>query len=228
MLKLEKDTKQSYNSFVFFISKTDRYKKIRLVSILAATFSFVFIIGWVFGLVPLRNPLNLKVSLKLVGAICFFLSALVLWSVQDFKKEAKTFSLSLIGSVMGLLLITLSFWFSIFFGLRTGVEDLVLRTSKIASDVMMPGAPSLLSSFNFLLLGLFGLLVMLQSKLELFFSRIIAYWLILSGLNMIFGHVFNLPLLTSKIQGLSDSASLYSGFFFLLFAYGLYLFGSDS
>jgi hypothetical protein len=228
LLKLEKDTKQSYNPSVFFISKTDRYKKIRLISIVAATFSSIFIIAWVFGIPFLRNPLGLKVSIKLVGAICFLLSAFLLWSIQDFKKEAKTFSLSLIASVMALLLLALSSWFSILFGLDTGIQNLIFISSKVASDVIMPGSPSLLTAFNFVLLGILGLLVILQSKLELFFARITAYWLMFSGFIVVLGHAFNLQFLTSRVQGISDSASLYSGLFFLLFAYALYLFGSDT
>jgi hypothetical protein len=193
-------------------------KGLSLIVIIAGV---VVIIGWIFDIGILKSIYPTWASMKFHTAITFVLSGITLYFIVrafegEFDKAQVVISITslLIILLMGLL------FFSAVLHIRTGADELFIKEKIVSEKSIAPGVTSLFTMFNFLLIGVAGILTILnpgKSRLKL---KIIGLFIAAVGATAILGYIIDVPLLYSYIEGVNSAIAFNTAALFVLLGIG--------
>jgi PAS domain S-box-containing protein len=199
------------NKTPFLFSKTAS-----LITILGGCFVLV---GWMYNIPFLKTELPGINSMKFNTACCFISTGFTLYILQlhFITQRHKTIASILSSLVLLIGLLSLSQYL---FGWNLGIDQLIWK--EVPATTSFPGRMSLMSSFNFLLLGTLFLILLGKIKTPNLIVPILLF--IISGsFTVIFNHLFINSFL-SYIPFL-NLCSLHSTILFLVICAGIF-FGS--
>jgi hypothetical protein len=199
-----------------------RRKIAKVLSLVVIIAGVLVIIGWVFDIGFLKSIRPSWVSMKFDTAIVFILSGITLYFIVgamkgEFDKAQVVISLTSLAMIllMGLL------FFSALLNIRTGADELFIKETIVSEKTIAPGVTSLLTMFNFLLIGAAGILTILNPGKARLKLKIIGLFIVAVGVTAIFGYIIDAPLLYSYIEGVNSAMAFNAAALFILLGTGL-------
>ncbi len=128
----------------------------KIISILVVIAALVVIIGWFFDIPVFKSILPGWVTMKFITAVCFLFSGIILF-IFALKNKYEILEILILTLCFLLLLLMISFLFSLFFGISTGIESLFVKDDINAIKTSVPGVPAVPTMLCFILIGLAGL-----------------------------------------------------------------------
>ncbi|MDD2758594.1 MAG: hypothetical protein PHD72_04515 [Patescibacteria group bacterium] len=188
----------------------------RISKIIAAAVVLVGLIvmaGWIFGIQFLKSILPQLVTMKFTTAVCFVFSGVVLYlKIINFGSKRNDWA-NLLSILLNfsILLIMSSLIISIFTGVKTGVEDLIIEEPSGAINTTAPGRPSLVTMADFVLVAIVGLSDLTGNPSgELKLSRIFGTIIVFTGCSAIIGYIANIPALYGQFSHISSAMALHT------------------
>lgn len=180
------------------------------------------IVGWVFDISILKSISPAWISMKFDTAIGFVLSGITLYFIV--RAIEGDFDLAqVVLSIISLLIILLMgiLFFSNLLGIRMGLEDLLIKETPGGIKTVTPGQPSLPTTINFILIGVAGILTILN--LEKLPSKLKMIGLIVGviGALAVVGYIINAPLFYYFIAGVNSAMAFHTAILFVLLGMGL-------
>lgn len=195
---------------------------VKLLSFIVSISGIAVIMGWMFDISALKSISPYWISMKFDTAVCFLLSGITLYFINravegEFDKaQIVIFITSLVT-----LLFMGTLFFSMFFGVHTGVEDIFVNETKVSAKTVVPGQPSLLTMINFILISLAGILTILGVKNVRSKLKIIGMAVGAIGLLAVAGYIINVPILYYYLKGLNSAMACHTAILFVILGAGL-------
>lgn len=193
----------------------------RVIALVVIICAAVVIVGWIFDITFLKSISPNWVSMKFMTAISFVLSGIILYlNTGNDKKNNDWHDLVLAYTVYVLLLIVSGLTLSVFFGTRTGLEELFVKEEAGAVYTTMPGRPSIITLFAFFIVGVGGLFSLIKKE---YCRRLLLYEaiaLIIIGSVAIVGYITNFPPLFYQINRISTAVGFNTATLFILLGIG--------
>jgi hypothetical protein len=176
--------------------------------------AIVVIVGWILDISVLKSILPIWVTMKFITAVCFLLSSIIVLIL--FKKDkGQITEMLLVVLSFSLLLLMISFFFSLFSGISTGIESLFVKEAQGVVRTTIPGVPAVPTMLCFILIGLAGSLYSLNSEKKrviVVLGGIVA----LIGLIAVAGYLIGVPAMYYSFPGYTSMAFHTALFFVLL------------
>jgi len=192
----------------------------KIISVAVATAAIAVMVGWIMDIPVLKSILPQFVSMKFTTAVCFLMSAVVLFCAVKISEEERGNEMILIFVSFIILLIMTSLIISIFTGIKTGLEDLIVREAPGAIATPVPGRPALVTMINFVLIAGIGLLSVLKKNGTLPITPVLGVIVAGIGVLAIIGYVFNFPFLYGNFNNVSSAVALHTAILFVLLGVG--------
>lgn len=196
----------------------------KIISVIVMISGITVMIGWIFDIGVLKSILPNWVTMKFTTALSFLLSGIILYFIIEAtkgKSEIADIVLPIASLIILLLMVTILA--SLFFGIRTGVEDLFVKEAKGAVVTTIPGRPSVATIIDFILIAIAGILTMFKSInliKQLFW---IGFAIGLSGILAVIGYVIDVPLFYYFIEGKSTAMAIHTAILFTIIGIGLFI-----
>jgi hypothetical protein len=182
--------------------------------------AIVVMVGWILDIPVLKSILPIWVSMKFITAVCFLLSSIIVLIL--FKKgKGQIMEMLLIVLSFSLLLLMISFFFSLFTGISIGIESLFVKEAQGAVRTTIPGVPAVPTMLCFILIGLAGSLYSLNSEKKreiVVLGGIVA----LIGFVAVIGYLIGVPAMYYSFPGYTSMA-FHTALFFVLLGVSLSL-----
>lgn len=200
-------------------------KKIKIARILSFVISIsgiIVITGWIFDIAIFKSISPGWISMKLSTAFAFFLSGISLYFMAEAREggfDQAQIALSI--TSLSIVLVMGTLFFSLFLGVRTGVDDLFIKDAGNPANTVTPGMPSTLTMLSFLLISLSGILTILS--VENLGNKLAVTGFIIAGIGVlpVIGYIVNAPLLCYYIKGVNSAMAFHSAVLFVLLGAGL-------
>jgi hypothetical protein len=201
----------------------------KLLSVIVTISGVMVMAGWVLEIEVLKSILPIWVTMKFTTALSFFLSGLILYFVTSTLKNKSDFSqITLTITTLIILLIMATFMLSIFFNVRTGIEDIFVKELEGAVETITPGRPSIGTIFNFMLVTIIGVLTMYEVKKISVIISAIGLLIFAIGCIAILGYIITVPYLYFLIEGYSTAMAVHTAFLFMLLGVGFFIVGKNN
>ena len=188
------------------------------VSIIGAS----VMVGWVTDITLLKSILPIWVTMKFSTALSFFLSGITLICINTSTLKGKVYTQIVLPiTTLTILLLMTTLLASVFLGMRTGIEDLFVSETEGAIKSTTPGRPSVGTMINFILIGVAGILTMLNIqtlRAALFFIGTVVGFL---GAVAIVGYLIKVPPFYYAIEGFSSAMAFHTAILFVMMGAGL-------
>lgn len=199
-----------------------------LFGIIIILIALMVIIGWVYDLPMLQNPMFYGISMRFVTAICFILSGSILIIISSNQKNKNInngFSqISLPILSLLIMLIMAPPLFSMLFKIHFGVENLPTITNKFEELFLIgKGMPAFSTTVCFILIAIIGLIEGINNPQKTKYMYIIWAIIFLIGLAALIGYIFKLPMLYFQIYNNSVGMAIMTAILMVLWSLGLIL-----
>lgn len=179
-------------------------------------------VGWFWDTSVLKSILPQYVSMKFTTAFCFFLSGVTLYFiVRNCQEETQANDLFLIFINFIIILVMVSLLLSIFFNIKTGLENLFVSEVEGAIYTPVPGRPALISMLSFILIASSGLLSLSKKTANYLIIRIVGLIIIIVGAVAIIGYLLDIPKFYGQFGLISSAIALNTAFLLVLVGLGL-------
>lgn len=196
---------------------------VRSLSLIVAAAGIMVMLGWIFDIPTLKSVMPQFVTMKFTTAISFVLSAIVLYlTTRDIKDGASLSGIVLIFVGFSIILIMATLIISVFFGIKTGMEDLFVRESAGAVDTLMPGRPAIATMVNFLIVAVIGLASLFRQSIVFKISSMLGLSVALIGGAAILGYLTGNSALYYNINDISTAMALNTAVLFVLLGAGFF------
>jgi hypothetical protein len=184
--------------------------------------STVVIYGWINNIDVVKSVIPGSVTMKITTAVCFGLTAIMLGGILV-SRECKCVmaKVAVTTSAMWILFLMLGFLNSSLFNAPAQLEQLFIIEKQNAVMSYLPGYPSLMTAFNFVLLGVAGVVVVFNTIHMAGRLRWISWFVMASSLVAFLGHVFNQPWMYYYFEGKSTAMAIHTSFLFICSAFVL-------
>ena len=199
-------------------------KKIKIakaISVVVMVLAAAIIVGWIFNIGYLKSLSPNWVTMKITTSIIFIFSGMALYAIS-MSLEGKFDIAQIVLSITSLVILLVMgiMFISTFFGVRTGVEDIIIHESSYTTKTMIPGQPSIPTMLNFLLIATTAISTILNINRLHFILRFVGVWLGLTGLLALLGYIINVPLLYYFIEGRNSAMAFNTAILFVLLGVG--------
>lgn len=200
---------------------TNRYP--RIIAIIVALCGVAVMFGWVYDITFLKSILPNFVTMKFITAVCFVLSGTALYFAARTVEDGKGWDnlvLLFINFLVALLMASLVI--SVFFGIKTGLEDLFVKESAGAINTTVPGRPALITAINFILIAVMGSLSLFRKERSLKIVHVLGVMVAVSGGVAMVGYLADVPVLYYNIDKISTAMAIHTAILFVLLGAGFY------
>jgi hypothetical protein len=174
-------------------------------------------LGWIFDISILKSILPMWISMKFSTAVCFLLGGITLYCIADSRETN-----SACGQVVlpaAILIIFLFMGTSLaasILGVNLKIEDLFINDVKASPAGWVAGRPSILTMLSFILVGIAGILAMLDVA-NLRWALLYIGWVVLiTGGLAVLGYTLNMPLLYYDIRGWNNPMACHTAILFVV------------
>lgn len=177
--------------------------------------------GWLFDIDALKYLSPDQIGMKFTTAFSFVISSISLYFIVRAREggfETAQVALSVTSFILAILMGML--FFSVIFGIDTGVESLFVHDPGDAKCVV-PGMPSIPTMIGFLLIAAAGVVVIVNPSGVLAGLKTIGIAVGVIGASAVAGYVFNLPPLYYYIAGVNSAMALATALLFVACGTGL-------
>jgi hypothetical protein len=179
-------------------------------------------VGWFWDITTLKSILPQFVAMKFTTAFCFFLSGATLYYIiRSCQEETQVNDLFLIFINFIIILVMASLLLSVFFDIRTGLENLFVSEMEGAINTPVPGRPALLVMLSFMLIASSGLLSLSKKTVNYLIIRIVGVIIMIVGAVAIIGYLLDMPKLYGQFGFISSAVALHTAFLLVLVGLGL-------
>jgi hypothetical protein len=194
----------------------------KILSLVVMAAGLCVIVGWIWDISVLKSILPTWVSMKFTTAIAFVLSGITLYFIVraiegEFDKAQVVLSIT---SLVIILLMGILF-FSAILNVHTGLEDLFIKESPDTVKTVTPGSPSMPTMFNFILMGIAGIVILLNPDKYHSKLKVIGITVAVIGIVAIIGYSIDFPPLYYYIKGINSAIALHTAVLFVLLGTGL-------
>jgi|WetSurMetagenome_2_1015567.scaffolds.fasta_scaffold66387_2 hypothetical protein len=195
---------------------------VKILAVFVALAGLAVMAGWIFDIGFLKSVSPAWISMKFMTAIAFILSGILLYFITR-AREGETDKSQIVLFIASLVIILLmgTFFFSSFFGVHTGLEELFIKDPGNTAKTVVPGRPSLPTMLAFLFMGLAGILTMMSVKNLLVKLRILGILIGFIGALAITGYIIGVPVLYYYIPGINSAIALTTAIMLLALGTGL-------
>lgn len=127
----------------------------RLAAAVVTALGCLVIAGWLFNIDGIKSVVPTLATMKFNTALAFALAGIGLWNLRTQRRFAQ--AAAFLVTLLGLLTVA-----EYLFGWDLGIDQWLVRDTATAPD-LFPGRPSLMTAFNFLLLGS-ALMVLVRTR----------------------------------------------------------------
>lgn len=181
----------------------------------------IVIIGWVFGISTLTSIQPQWVTMKFSTSLSFLCGGIILYSLAKYQEgKIETAQLGLSLCTLVILLLMTPLFISVLLGVRTGIEDFIIREQSGAVGTTTPGRPSIGTMIDFLLITLSALMILLNPKRMRRLPWIGIIVLVIGGIAIV-GYAVNVPALYYEVKGWSTAMAVHTATFFVMLGAGL-------
>jgi len=197
---------------------------VRFLSLIVVIAGVLVILGWIFDIQTLKSVLPQFVTMKLTTAFSFILSAIGLYmTTKNIKRGSNINGLVLIFVNFLLILIMTLLVISVFFGIKTGFEDLFISESPGTINTIVPGRPAIVSMINFIIIAIIGL-SFLFNQLNMFrFRQLMSMVVVIIAIIAIVGYIIGNPILYYHTGGVSTAVALNTAILFVILGVGFFV-----
>jgi hypothetical protein len=195
---------------------------VKMLAVLVAVAGLAVMAGWIFNIGFFKSVSPAWISMKFMTAIAFILSGIMLYFITR-ASEGETDKSQIVIFIASLVIILLmgTFFFSSFFGVHTGLEELFIKDPGDTAKTVVPGRPSLPTMLAFLFMGLAGILTMMNVKNLPVKLRTLGMLIGFIGALAITGYMIGAPVLYYYIAGINSAIALHTAILFLALGAGL-------
>jgi hypothetical protein len=196
----------------------------RILSLVVMVVGLCVVVGWVLDIGFLKSIRPTWVSMKFTTAIAFVLSGISLYFIVravegDFDKAQVVLSIT---SLIIILLMGILFSSAVL-NVHTGIEDLFVKELPNTVKTVFPGLPSIPTMFNFILMGIAGIVILLNPDNVRIKLKVIGVAVAAIGALAIVGYCIDIPVLYYYIEGISSAIACHTAVLFVLLGTGLLL-----
>jgi hypothetical protein len=207
---------------LFSASTEKKRNAARWLSLVVCLAGLAVILGWVFDIPLLKSISSGWVSMKISTAVCFLLSGITLYFIGEaekgeFDKAQVIISITSLTIIllMGILL------FSTLLGVRTGIEELLVKDTSPSARTLVPGRPSVPTMLNFLLIALAGIFTIINPekvRVKLKFIGSVVGGL---GALAVIGYIIGAPLLRYYLADVNTPMACHTAILFVILGVAL-------
>lgn len=196
----------------------------RILSLVVMVAGLCVMVGWILDIGFLKSIRPTWVSMKFTTAIAFVLSGISLYFIVravegDFDKAQVVLSIT---SLVIILLMGILF-FSAVLNVHTGIEDLFVKELPNTVKTVFPGLPSIPTMVNFILMGIAGIVILLNPDNVRIKLKVIGVAVAAIGALAIVGYCIDIPVLYYYIEGINSAIACHTAVLFVLLGTGLLL-----
>lgn len=185
----------------------------RILSVIVILGALAVMFGWFFGIEVLKSVVVGWTTMKFITALSFFVGGILLFLLSMREKgELTNLFILIISFTLFLLMVT--FFISLFLGVSTGLENWFVKDTQNIIGNSRPGVPGVLTMIGFMLLGLAGLVSILDSKGYVYLPWIGGLISFLGSLAIV-GYIFDIDQLYDPLFGFT-STSFHAALLFVL------------
>lgn len=194
------------------------------LAIVVACGALLVMAGWFLHIGFLTSVRPEWVSMKFITALCFLLSAVILFFVSrcHWLSRQNEELLLLSTSFLVFLIMTL-LAISTFMNITTGLENLFVQEAPGAVNTVVPGRPALVSMICFVLIAICGLVNLSSQAVARAVIRLLGLAVAIFGLIAVFGYALDLPILYYNINTQVTAIAFNSAIYFCCLGAGLML-----
>jgi hypothetical protein len=194
----------------------------RAFSLVVMVAGLCVIAGWIFDISVLKSVRPTWIAMKVTTAVAFVLSGITLYFIVravegEFDKAQVVLSIT---SLVIILLMGILFFSSIL-NVHTGLEDLFIKEPPGDIRTVVPGRPSIPTIFGFILIGIAGIVILLNLDKYCAILQMIGGLVAAIGALAIVGYGIDFPVLYYYIEGISSAIACHAAFLFVLLGIGL-------
>jgi hypothetical protein len=194
----------------------------KLLSLAVVIAGMMVITGWIFDIGVLKSIWPTWVSMKFDTAVAFVLSGITLYFIVR-AVEGEFDKAQVVLSVTSLIIILLMgiLFFSFILNIHTGLEDLFIREAPGNVKSVVPGRPSIPTMFSFILIGIAGIVILINPDKYQLKLRVIGVVVAAIGVLAIIGYGIDFPALYYYIEGINSAMACHTAVLFVLLGIGL-------
>lgn len=178
--------------------------------------------AWVFGIEALKFAPEGTVSMKFLTAFSFIMAGVVLFCLAELLENREGLAqLVLPVATSVIFLIMASILFSVFFGIRTGIENLFVKEDPQKAYAGLPGMPAVGALVGFVIISAIGLFSTGGIRQTRPFLAPLGALAALLGAITLLGYALNNPILQMEAQNLAPPMAILTAFLFVLLGAGL-------
>jgi hypothetical protein len=180
------------------------------------------IAGWIWDIGVLKSIRSSWISMKFDTAVAFILSGITLYFIAR-AVEGEFDKAQIVLSITSLVIILLmgTLFSSAVLNVHTGLEDLFIEELPGAAKTVVPGRPSIPAMFNFILIGIAGIVILLNPDQYQIKLKTIGITIAAIGVLAIIGYTIDFPALYYYIEGINSAIACHTAVLFVLLGIGL-------
>jgi uncharacterized membrane protein len=204
------------------MSRENKAKFAKILSLMVMAAGVCVIVGWIGDIDVLKSLRPTWVSMKFTTAVAFVLSGITLYFIVravegEFDKAQVVLSIT---SLVIILLMGILF-FSAVMKVPTGIEDLFIKEPPNTVKTIAPGLPSIPTMFTFILMGIAGIVILLNPDKYHLKLKVIGMAVTTIGALAVAGYGIDIPVLYYYIGGISSAMAFHTSVLFVLLGTGL-------
>ncbi|MFQ5735396.1 MAG: hypothetical protein ACE5GY_00865 [Thermodesulfobacteriota bacterium] len=199
------------------------FNNIKALSAFVSAAGVAVIIGWALDITVFKSVSSSFVSMKFTTALSFFLSGVILYTITISAEGRRDVAQVILpGAILMVLLIMTTLLTSSLLGIESGLEEMFIRGGPHPLRTVVPGRPSVVTMFDFILLSACGIASLFsRSKLRpmLFY---VGCLIMLTGVVAVAGYILDSPILYYSTRS-STAMALHTAVLFCICGWVLVL-----
>jgi hypothetical protein len=194
----------------------------KILSLVVMVAGLCVIAGWILDLDFLKSIRPTWIAMKFDTAIAFVLSGISLYFIVR-ANEGEFDKAQVVLSITSLVIILLMgiLFFSAILNVHTGLEDLFIKELPGNVKTVVPGRPSIPAMFNFILVGIAGIVILLNPDKYQLKLKVIGMAVATIGALAIIGYSIDFPAFYYYIEGINSAIACHTAVLFVLLGIGL-------
>lgn len=196
---------------------------VQFIAVVVFIIGFIVSAGWISGVLSLTRVTSSTISMKFLTAMCFVLSGVLLYffSLVKSTKNKTMLQVIIFNASIFLMLLMGTATVAIFFGVSTGIENIVIKEIEYGAETTFLGAPSVFTAIAFTLFSFAGMVFAFDLQKRIIFW--VGAGIVLIGAIALLGYLFGLPMLYYDYPKITNPIAINTAFTFVLLGIGLIL-----